>query len=511
MVTPIAESEKVFISEKEAISASINGSEMLPVFARREEAWDFYSFLGLLPDPDPVLSKMEESAEILESLMADSHLTSVAQTRKNGTLSVECDFTPGSIKDKDPDVRSKRIHSAFVEDMENLELREIMSQLLDAIFYGFVPVEIMWKASGGMFRINGLRPLPFRWFSFDNNNTPVFLSQKAPISGLPLPPGKFLLARNNSTFDNPFGNRLLSRCFWPVYFKRGGLKFWVRFLEKFAGIFLVGKTPNMNQSTEMFNNLRKMVQNAVAVIPEGSEVDVIQGNVGGTTDAYERFKTAMDSEISKVILGQTLTTEVGDRGTQALGTVHKEILEAYNKSDQAMVKNFFDSLAWIYCQVNDSSALSPRFVWKYPEETNTELAQRDKTLSDVGLEFSKEYFVRKYGFMDGDIKITKKQATQIPQNNRQFPGQNFSEANFPDQEAIDKFINSIPSGKLTNFTDKALKPVIGMIEKGASYEEVIGKITEIYPDMNTDQLEETMARAIFVSDVYGRLSAAKGK
>lgn len=44
------------------------------------------------------------------------------------------------------------------------------------------------------------------------------------------------------------------------------------------------------------------------------------GNKTGSADVYERLCERCNNEISKLILGNTLTTESSEKGTQALGT-----------------------------------------------------------------------------------------------------------------------------------------------------------------------------------------------
>ena len=58
------------------------------------------------------------------------------------------------------------------------------------------------------------------------------------------------------------------------------------------------------------------------------------GNKTGSADVYERFCERCNNEISKLILGNTLTTEASDKGTQALGTVHKDVEEKVTLSDR---------------------------------------------------------------------------------------------------------------------------------------------------------------------------------
>ena len=48
-------------------------------------------------------------------------------------------------------------------------------------------------------------------------------------------------------------------------------------------------------------------------------------NKTGSADLYDKLCERCNNEISKLFLGNTLTTEASDKGTQALGTVHKDV------------------------------------------------------------------------------------------------------------------------------------------------------------------------------------------
>lgn len=46
--------------------------------------------------------------------------------------------------------------------------------------------------------------------------------------------------------------------------------------------------------------------------------------MSGAGEVYDKLVTVCNSEMSKAVNGNTLTTEVGDKGTQALGVVQQE-------------------------------------------------------------------------------------------------------------------------------------------------------------------------------------------
>ncbi|MCS2621092.1 DUF935 domain-containing protein [Bacteroides thetaiotaomicron] len=59
-----------------------------------------------------------------------------------------------------------------------------------------------------------------------------------------------------------------------------------------------------------------------------------RGTRQGSADLYDKLCERCNNEISKLFLGNTLTTEASDKGTQALGTVHKDVEEKVTLSDR---------------------------------------------------------------------------------------------------------------------------------------------------------------------------------
>ena len=384
-------------------------AELESEIASRSAAWDFYGLIGLLPDPDPILAKRGDGAEILDGLTADGHVMSVIQTRKLGTLKKEFRWQPGVVGDKEPDQAAKKLSAMLAEDMAQFSLYDLLSEVLDAPYFGLTPIEINWVSGQGGMRISKLRGLPHRWFGFSEENDPRFISKNNPWEGEELPYGKFVFARHFPTYDNPFGLRLLSRCFWPVMFKKGGWKFWVKFIEKYSMPFLLGRYrqgASPAEQAEVLAKLAAMVQDAVAAVPEGTTVEPLSiGDKAGSSDLYLRFSGAMDAEISKVIMGQTLTAEVGDKGSYAAAKTHENVLDVYREADQRLVKATMDAIGLVYATVNAPGVPAPTFSWFEEEEPQQEFADRDKTLTDSGVKFKKPYYVRRYGLKEDEFDI----------------------------------------------------------------------------------------------------------
>ena len=61
------------------------------------------------------------------------------------------------------------------------------------------------------------------------------------------------------------------------------------------------------------------------------------GNKTGSSDLYKTFADYWDSKISIRVLGNTLTTDAKETGTQALGEVHKEEEDDMNTDDREFI------------------------------------------------------------------------------------------------------------------------------------------------------------------------------
>jgi len=375
-------------------------------FASRSRSWDWDGLFGCLPDPDPILEKLGESVHVYRSLMSDAHVWACMTSRIYGVLAREWKLKlPGNTKNKPA---SEKALQAFKEDLTALPMQNIITDILMAPLYGISPCEITWE-KGKRWKPGSIQGKPAEWFAYSFENEPRFLSMSHVLEGEPLPDMKFLMPRHFPTYKNPYGERTLSRCFWPVAFKRGGFKFWAVFAEKFGMPWPVGKVPGSTSDTQrldLLTRLRQMVQDAVAVINDDQSIEMHEsGSKTGSADIYERLITASNREISKAILGQTLTTEVGSSGSYAASKSHMDVRQEIIDADKKMTEEQFNILSRWYCKLNFPEAEPPVFYFYESEDLQLERSERDEKLSNQGVKFQQQYYERAYGFEKGDIEV----------------------------------------------------------------------------------------------------------
>lgn len=480
----------IWITPTEKIKLNTTDKSMFSELASRDRALNFSGFLGYLPNPDPILKKRGQDISIYNELRTDSHTFSQILSRKSGMRAMNWEIDRGKAKSKETE---------FINDIftKVLKLNNIITQMIEAPLYGYKFMEIMWERRGGYIIPKDVSGKPPQWFSFDDQNRPRFRTAGS-LTGELLPERKFLIPTHEADYETPYGFASLSACFWSVAFKRGGMKFWATFTEKYSMPYIIGKTPrgtDKKQITDLLDMLDEMVQDAVAVIPDDSSVEIITGSDKGSVDIYERLCHFCNSEISKALLGQTLTTEIGDSGSYAAGKVHENVRADIIESDADMVAEQLNQLIrWIidynFRDVNEY----PEIIFFYPEDVDKDLADRDSTLSAQGVRFTKKYYSRAYGLEDDEFEVVDPNAVT--------PATEFSEPVKKKTDALDD-----AAATLNNMTEEAQAEIelklFEIINSAENYEDAFAALMSAYPSLNLDALESMVKKICMNSRILG--------
>lgn len=122
------------------------------------------------------------------------------------------------------------------------------------------------------------------------------------------------------------------------------------------------------------------------------------GNKTGSADVYERLVERCNSEISKLILGNTLTTESSEKGTQALGTVHKKVEDNVAKADREYVLSVlnYDMTDIFFHMGIDTSGGKFCFPEKKDIDPNTEMSVLTQLHTTFSLPIDDDYLYEKF-------------------------------------------------------------------------------------------------------------------
>jgi phage gp29-like protein len=489
--------------------------------ASRINSLDWGGMIAHLPNPDPVLLNLGRDMKIYQDIIFDAQLTAVKSSRKSGVKSMLWDVDRGKSK--------SRQAKTVLLTLKRLDVPRIMNDILDYFLYGLAPLEVMWdkpSKNNGLILPYEMMGKPPEWFIYDSSNVLKFRSKTHSFEGEDLPPRKFIIPRHNQSYKNPYGESLLSTCYWPVIFKLGGWKFWVKFTEKFGSPYAIGKAPRASgekEFTELANLCEQLVQDAVAAIPDDSSIEFLEASgKKASADVYRDLLNYCDSQISKAILGHGAAADstpgkLGGENTQL--NVRADLID----EDKRTVESCFNELIKWIMEINFGLGVDmPTFSLFKEQDIEMDRAKRDKTLSETGqVEFTQQYIDGAYGFQKGDV-IVKPKAEPAPppdpgaedpdkkEKEEKEKKKAFAEeiSSFKDQTAVDNMLKSIPAAELRKQAE-FMRPIFDIFDREQDYSGAMAELTEMFTDLDTDEIEKMLKRAIFVTEVWGRLNENK--
>ena len=316
---------------------------------------------------------------------------------------------------------------------------------------------------------------------------------------LRMPERKFLVPRQDPTYKNPYGFADLSMCFWPLLFKKNGLKFWLAFTEKFGSAFSVGKLPrgaSDPERQEMLDSLEALVQNGVAVIPDDGSVELVEAaGKSASADLYEKLVMHCRSDIAIALLGQNQTTEASSN--KASATAGLSVTDDLRDGDASIVAHSINELIGWFCELNFGEVPKPVFSLWDQEARDKLRAERDKTNYDSGARFTNKYWIRQYGYQEEDLQPEGAAAAKVPA-----VGPAFAE---PTQEVTDSLVNT-GEPDWAAMTDQ----LQGLVDKATNVAQLQQAITLAYGNLESDQLVKLMAAGMALAELKG-IDAARAE
>jgi phage gp29-like protein len=307
------------------------------------DRWSGYPSSGLTPRRLTAILREADAGDLVrqmelfsEAEQKDAHLYSSLQTRKLAVAGCDFEVLPASEGADDLSV------SVFVSDalsgIDNLE--EALQDLLDAIGKGFSVSEIMWAAGTGGVVPREIRKRPQKRFTFLTpdgvSGLPRLLTEDAPVYGVPLTPDKFIVHVYRAGADIPERGGVLRVLAWIYLFKNYALKDWVSFCEVFGMPLRLGvysPSASKEDRESLVQAVTQLGSDAAGVISESTRIEFVEAANRGDGNPYKDLVELLNREISKAVLGQTLTTDVGGKGSLAAGLVHDGVRQDIMRAD----------------------------------------------------------------------------------------------------------------------------------------------------------------------------------
>lgn len=386
--------------------------ELAPASQNTTIAYGLTPYLQTLQNPDPIMQTRGGSFNVYAEVWRDDQVKSTLQQRILSVVSKIWIVEPGA-----DDAQSVAMADALRANIEAIDWDRITEHMLYGMFYGYAVGEVMWSLADGLINFD-IRVRDRSRFRFDAEGGLYLL--KTDMQYHAMPDRKFwVLSTGEDHGDNPYGRGLAFWLYWPVFFKRNDIKFWLIFLEKFGQPTAVGKIPlaDLNQQDKrqkLLNALEAISTEAAVLVPEGAEVALLEATRSCAAD-YEAMKNAMDAAIAKIVLSQTMTTDNGSSRSQS--QTHADVRDMVVQADSDLLSSSFAKqvIRW-WADYNAAAfpgAVTPKVYRQLqPEDDKLQAAQRDQIIYGLGYEPTEDYVRKTYG--EGWVKRQTTDAGGIP-------------------------------------------------------------------------------------------------
>jgi len=166
-----------------------------------------------------------------------------------------------------------------------------------------------------------------RWFQFDKVTGQRLQLRSEGADGLEIPAGKLIIHKPRLKSGLPIRGGVARLVAVSFMCKAFGLKDWMRFAELFGIPLRIGRYgpgAKPDDIAVLRRAVSQLAADAAAVMPEGMKIEFQEiANAAGGAELFERLAEWLDKQISKAVLGQTMTTDDGSSQSQA--NVHNEV------------------------------------------------------------------------------------------------------------------------------------------------------------------------------------------
>lgn len=203
--------------------------------------------------------------------------------------------------------------------------------------------------------------------------------------------------------------------------KKNMLAFWDQFGELFGHPIRIAKTsnPDPKERSRVENMLTQMGAAAWGLFPEGTEIEIKEASRGDAFEVYDRRIVRANSELSKMVLTETMTMDDGASLSQS--QVHEKMFKQTVESEADRFRDLVNNrliprLAYLGFALNPATDL---FEWEYALEYTPEQLAKVEEIVARDNEIDPKYWQERYGIP----VIGKKQ--QQPNFNLSQPGLDF--------------------------------------------------------------------------------------
>ncbi|HTJ78489.1 MAG TPA: DUF935 family protein [Rariglobus sp.] len=341
-------------------------------------------------------------------IISDSHLQGRLTDRKEAVLSDTLNILPFNKKDAD-DVAAAEAIKEMIADCDDWE--KGCAHLLDSHLYPLSIVEKTFRPSskpGRRYDLAELTPVPYQLIQFFRGYLEILPTDPAtgyPLASTGVPPEttRYIIHRGHllTGITDNWGGPMRSLIFWWLL-SMMDRDWWARFLDRYGSPFMVGKYDQADDTsrTVLERAFSLAVRLGGLVVSKETEVEIKQAAASDSGEAYKTFIELCNQEKSKLILGETLSSDAQSTGMNSGNAkLHGEKRSDKRKADgRRLGATLRSNLFAQYLRINNIPGRAPIAVWgsissvelEALAELLTALTAGGLRIADTGLELLSE-------------------------------------------------------------------------------------------------------------------------
>ena len=479
---------------------------------------------GLTPFRAAVILREAEQGNIMAQCMLaedmeekDTHVLSELAKRRRAVQRLGFNIVPPL----NPSREERRDTEMLNEVLDSFSwFDDFIFDATDAILKGFSCQEFTgWERADNLIVPTGIEWIDPSTFQVNPNNRNELRLSDGSCEGVELQPFNWVrhISRSKSGYLARTG--LVRTLVWPFIFKNYSVRDLAEFLEIYGIPIRLGSYPTGATEDEKRTLLRAVMSighNAGGIIPSGMSID-FQSAANGTSDPFLSMNDLMERAQSKAILGGTLTSQAdGATSTNALGNVHNEVRDEVCHSDArqlaaTITRDLIQPLYSLNGVSFSNPRRHPRFEFDITQaEDIASYAAALPSLVNIGWRIPRSWAHDRLQIPEAQDGEEILQSVQLPSS--AFLTANHSNgiaalnAEHQPADPLGAAPAAINGDEWRQAVDPILQPIVDIIMQN-DLATAKSKIGELYRDLDSEQLQDMIARGIFVAQMWGQLNA----
>ncbi|UKI55505.1 MAG: DUF935 domain-containing protein [Treponema succinifaciens] len=354
-----------------------------------------------------------------------------------------------------------------------------------------------------------------RWFQYDKETGQTLMLRDELTSELhPLLQNKFIIHEPHLISGTQIAGGLALPALFYFMLKSYDVTSWAAFIDRYGFPIRLGKY-SRKATKDDITTLRRAIASIGAdfgaVIPEGATIEIIESKTSSeNSEAYQKMATWIDKQISKLVLGQTMTTD--DGSSRAQGEVHEEVRQDIAAADALAVDDTLNSMLVVpYINFNfGEQERYPEIVLYKPDEQNVEqVVNAIEKLAPHGLTVRADEIRSMLGLSKPEEKdeiIGGRMPVSAPDEESDLNSKKELNAAEQSRQSYSSFVSDIEadySGDLVPISDEIAEVLEKAADKATDFDSFKAELLRLSSEWSPDKIAELMAVAFFSARAKG--------